>query len=118
MDDKTFDGLTRGLGRDCTRRAAMKGLVAAAAGFGVVARGAAAQVEAEKCGGKNDKCFRNSDCCKGLKCNNNKKSGDPGVCKQKNKNKKGGQGDYCEQNNDCKKGYKCKRNKNKCKRKN
>ena len=106
MDGKTFDALTKGIGKECTRRTAFAGLAGALVGLGF-AREAAAQVEAEACGRKGQKCFRNTDCCQGLKCKN---GGDPereGKCVFKNNS--GGKGDFCRDDRDCKRRFVCRR---------
>ena len=70
MESERFDRMVAGLTRAADRRAAMKGFAAALAGAGI-ARAAvevsADEVETERCGGKRDKCFRNTDCCRGRK---------------------------------------------------
>lgn len=120
MENTTFDKLTKGVGHATTRRRALLGLAGGALSLGL-AKNAIAQsadeVEATKKGELDERCFRNTDCAKGLKC----KGGNPdrdeeGRCKCKNNS--GNEGDCCEKNNDCKNGFKCNKNKNKCKRDN
>ena len=111
MDNERFDGIARSLAIATDRRTAAKGLAAAIAGIGIARVAApvsaADEVEAEKCGGKRDRCFANRDCCQGLKCKGgNRDTGDVGKCVFKNGH--GGNGDWCKKDSDCEKNRECK----------
>lgn len=123
MDSNSFDMLTRGIGRATDRRTALKGLAAGLLGAGATgAAVVAAQEEGEvdggpsieSCGIKNDGCFRNTDCCQGLKCRG-ANSGGAGRCDFKNGS--GGKGDWCNRDKDCKRNLECDRRRNKSKNK-
>ncbi len=103
MDSGRFDALTRGAARATSRRAALAGVLAAVAGLG--ARGAAAQVDAERCLGRGDDCSRRGNCCRGLRCRR-------GECEFKNNH--GREGDWCERNRDCDRGLACNTRRNRC----
>ena len=106
MDGKVFDALTKGVGRGCTRRTAFKGLVGGLFGLGL-AGDAAARVGTEACGRKGQKCFRNTDCCQGLRCRNGGDPDNQGTCDFKNGS--GGQGDFCRSDRDCDRRFVCRR---------
>lgn len=114
MESERFDGMVRRLAAASDRRTAVKGVAVALTGLGVArlatsapeAAAATEDVETERCGGKRDRCFRNRDCCKGLKC----KGGDPdsgnvGNCKFKNGH--GSKGDWCKKDSDCDHRFEC-----------
>jgi hypothetical protein len=108
MESERFDVMVRRLASATDRRTAVKGLAVALTGVGVAraaapAEVAAEDVETERCGGKHDRCFRNTDCCKGLKCKI--RNGDTGNCKFKNGH--GGKGDWCKKDSDCDNRYEC-----------
>jgi hypothetical protein len=110
MESERFDGMVRRLASATDRRTTVKGLAVALTGVGVVRAAAPAAVEAEeveteKCGGKRDKCFRNTDCCKGLKCKNDGRYDDSGTCVFKNGH--GDKGDWCKKDSDCDNRYEC-----------
>lgn len=112
MDSERFDRLVAGMARATDRRSAAKGAAAALVGIGLAGAAlpglvsAADEVETEKCGGKHDKCFRNRDCCQGLKCKGgDSETGNAGNCKFKNGH--GGKGDWCKKDSDCDKGREC-----------
>jgi hypothetical protein len=118
VDDNRFDSLTRKVGEQTDRRSMLKAATAGALGLmglGVLGREALAQdVSIESKGYDGDKCQKNKDCKKGLRCdkNNNKKNG---RCEYKN-NCGGKKGDACKNNGDSCGGFKCKNKK--CKKKN
>lgn len=100
MDRETFDSLTRGVGKTCTRRSALAGLMAGVLGLGV-AKQVAAEVSTEKCAAPGERCFRNTDCCSGLKCKGgNPDTGQSGNCVDKN-------GSRCRRDGDCRRDERC-----------
>ncbi len=126
MDGTSFDTLARGIGRATDRRAALKGLAAGLFAVGTaraVAATASAQDEVadpdgpstEACGIKNEGCFRNHDCCQGLKCRGTNGGRKAGSCDFKNSS--GGKGDWCNKDKDCKRNLECDRRRNKSKNK-
>lgn len=124
MDSNAFDKLTQGFGREADRRTALKGLAAGLLGVGatraVVASAQEDGVEdggpsIESCGIKNEGCFRNTDCCQGLKCRGAKGGTVSGSCDFKNSS--GGRGDWCRKDKDCKRNLECDRRRNKSKNK-
>lgn len=110
MDKETFDTLTRGASRACTRRTAAIGLAAGLLGLSGLRAAAAEDVAAEngcrvrRCskGIPGDRCNNKRDCCKGLECSQR------GKCQFKGNS--GDVGDYCDNSNDCNKGNCCKKN--------
>lgn len=107
MDGRTFDRWTRSLG-GTNRREAMRLLIAGltTGTLAVVgARGATAQVAADACGKKGDRCRNNGDCCDRFRCKNDK-------CRDKKNNGNNGNcgkdGDRCKNNGDCCNKLKCK----------
>jgi hypothetical protein len=108
VDTAAFDRLTRGIGRATDRRAALRGFAAGLAGLAVPGLAAAQDEggpEIEACGIKGEGCFRNTDCCQGLKCNNGGDTTQQGTCVFKNSS--GGRGDWCEKDKDCKRRLVC-----------
>jgi hypothetical protein len=100
MDRETFDALTRGIGKQCTRRSALAGLAAGVLGLGAAKR-VAAEVSVESCGDYGDKCLSNTDCCTGLKCKGgDRTTGQVGRCVDKNAKK-------CRADQDCKRSERC-----------
>jgi hypothetical protein len=124
VDSTAFDNLARGIGRTADRRTALKGLAAGVFGLGAVravavgAQDAADGPSVAACAIKGDPCFRNTDCCQGLKCDNGGDTSQEGRCKFKNNS--GNKGDWCEKDKDCKSRFFCdkapKKSKNACKR--
>jgi hypothetical protein len=103
MDREMFDSLTRGVGRDCTRRSALAGLAAGVLGLGFASK-VAAQVETERCGKPDEPCFRNTDCCTGLKCRGaNPDFNESGRCVDKG-------GSRCYSDRDCNRDERCIKN--------
>jgi len=120
MDTKVFDQLAKQAAVASTRRSAIRGLIGGAIGLGAARQVAMAEdgPTVQACGIKGDDCFRNTDCCTGLKCKigANEQSG---TCVFKNQS--GGVGDWCQNNKDCKRNLECDKNKqqpsrNKCKK--
>ncbi|MFM9105790.1 MAG: hypothetical protein ACKOWF_03740 [Chloroflexota bacterium] len=100
MDRETFDSLTRGVGKGCTRRNALAGLAAGLFGLGVAKR-VAADVATAACGNSGDNCLRNTDCCSGLKCRGgDPSSGTVGECVSKG-------GSKCRSDYDCARSESC-----------
>lgn len=124
MDSNSFDSLTRGIGRATDRRTALKGLAAGLLGVGAVrASSVSAQDDGgdvggpsiEACGIRNDNCFRNTDCCQGLKCRGTNGGRQAGYCDFKNGS--GGKGDWCNKDKDCKRNLVCDRRSNRSRNK-
>ena len=124
MDGNSFDTLARGFGRATGRRGALKGLAAGLLAIGSArAATASAQDEGavpggpsiEACGIRNDGCFRNHDCCQGLKCRGTNGGRQAGYCDFKNSS--GGKGDWCRKDKDCKRSLVCDRRRNQSKSK-
>ncbi|MFM9105788.1 MAG: hypothetical protein ACKOWF_03730 [Chloroflexota bacterium] len=115
MESERFDRMIAGMAKASDRRAAMKGLAAALAGVGIARAAAPAVVEAdevetERCGGKRDRCFRNTDCCRGLKCKGaDDYYNESGNCVFKNGH--GGKGDWCKKDSDCDNRFECRNKK-------
>lgn len=117
MDSEQFDRIVARMATATDRRSAARGLAAALGGLGIAGLAfpvVAAEptepdpVETEKCGGKRDKCFRNHDCCSGLKCKGgDPDTGDVGSCNFKNGH--GKKGDWCKKDSDCDNRFTCKR---------
>ncbi len=100
MDRELFDSLTRGVGKECTRRNALAGMIAGVLGLGVAGR-VAAEVSTAACGDSGESCLRNTDCCSGLKCRGgDPNSGTVGQCVSKS-------GGKCRSNYDCRGGEAC-----------
>ncbi len=115
VDGNRFDNLTRVIGAQTDRRSILKtatGGTLAMLGLGAISRVALGQdVEAESNGFKGDSCTANSDCKKGLICNQNKDK-----CEYKS-NCGGKKGQACKNNGDCCKNKNLKCQNRKCKRK-
>lgn len=112
MDTKVFDQLAKRAAVASTRRSAIRGLIGGAIGLGAARQVAMAEdgPTVQACGIKGDNCFRNTDCCTGLKCKigANEQSG---TCVFKNQS--GGVNDWCQNNKDCKRDLICVKNKKK-----
>ncbi|MFN8594041.1 MAG: hypothetical protein U0031_21515 [Thermomicrobiales bacterium] len=114
MDGEQFDDLSRSVGEETSRR----GMIRAAAGgaLGLLGIGVVAEEALAKKGYDGDKCKKNKDCLKGLKCkgdkNNNKNK--KGRCRYKDGC--GKKDDACKKNDDCCGSRKCRNRK--CRAKN
>lgn len=115
MDDTRFDRLARLLAEGRGRRDLIRLLAGAGAALGVspalarqdgaddatpddAASGGAGA--AARCGEKRDTCRRDSDCCSGLSCVDDR-------CKQDRADRCGKKGDRCNSSGDCCSGFRC-----------
>lgn len=103
METNRFESLSRSLARATGRRAAIAGVAAGLLGLGL-----GRQPVAARCGDQRDPCFRNTDCCEGLKCANSGDVTQQGRCVFKNG--EGGKGDACKRDAQCRSGV-CRRGK-------
>ena len=111
MDSKVFDQFTKQAAKASTRRSAIRSLIGGVVGLGVAQQAMAYDgPTVQACAILDDDCFRNTDCCTGLKCKI--PSGDTsGTCVFKNQS--GGVNDWCQNNKDCKRNLVCVKNKQK-----
>ena len=120
MDANRFYSLSRSIGMQRNRRDMLKTAAAgtlAIAGVGAFGRAALGQeVSAEAQGFKGDKCKNNSDCKKGLTCDNKDNNND-GKCEYKS-NCGGKKNQACKKTKDCCNGKNLRCKNRKCKRKN
>jgi len=107
MDTQRFDALSRSVGEETSRRGMLRATFGGA--LGLLGHGALGELAlAKKKGFEGDRCKKNKECGKGLKCkgDSNKKKG---RCRYKGGC--GKKGDACKNNDDCCGSRKCRNKK-------